>query len=40
MGEIYELSLSGKDNDRKMKLVKIEYRARMLLERFKKLGAN
>ena len=40
MDEIYELSLSGKEKDRKMKLVAIEHRARLVLARFKKLGAN
>ena len=38
LGRLYELSLSGRNDERKMKLVAIEYRARLLLERFKKMG--
>ena len=40
MDDIYELVGTGADNDRKMRLVAIEYRARLLLERFKKLRIN
>ena len=40
MDEVYELAKSGADNDRKMELVDIELRARLLLERYKKLTVN
>ena len=40
MDEVYALAKSGNDNDRKMQLVGIEYRARLVLERFKKLTVN
>ena len=40
MDTIFELSLSSEDNDRKMALVAVEYRARLLLERYKKLTMN
>ena len=40
MDTIYELSVSGENNERKMQLVGIEYRARLLMERFKKLAMN
>ena len=40
MDEVYELAKSGADNDRKMQLVGIELRARLLLERYKKLTVN
>ena len=40
MDEIFALAKSGENNDRKMELVGIEYRARLLLERFKKLAVN
>ena len=40
MDAVYDLSVSGEDNERKMKIVAIEYRARLLLERFKKLAVN
>ena len=40
MDAIYELSVSGEDDGRKMQLDGIEYRARLLLERYKKLAVN
>ena len=40
MDSVYRLSVSSEDNERKMRLVAIEYRARLLLERFKKLAVN
>ena len=40
MDEIFGLATSGVDNDRKMELVGIEYRARLLLDRYKKLAVN
>ena len=40
MDEVYALAKSGDDNDRKMQLVGIELRARVLLERYKKLTVN
>ena len=40
MDEVFALAKSGEDNDRKMELVGIEYRARLLLERYKKLAVN
>jgi len=40
MDAVYDLSVSGEDNERKMRLVAIEYQARLLLERFKKLAVN
>ena len=40
MDEVYALAKSGDDNDRKMQLVGIELRARLLLERYKKLSVN
>lgn len=40
MNGIYRLSLKSADSDRKMRLVALEYRARLVLERFKKLGTN
>ncbi len=40
MDEIYRLSVSGEDNDRKMRLVALEYRARNLLGPWKRLRSN
>ena len=40
MEDIYQLSLTGADNDRKMRLVTLEYRARLVLERFRKQNVN
>ncbi len=40
MDEIFRLAKSGEDDERKMKLVALEYRARLVLERFRKRGAN
>ncbi len=40
MAHIYQLSLTGADNDRKMRLVALEYRARLVLERFRKQNVN
>ena len=39
MEEIHRLALDG-ENDRKMQLVAIEYRARLLLERWTKRNLN
>ena len=38
--DIYQLSLTGADNDRKMQLVALEYRARLVLARFRKQNVN
>ncbi len=38
--EIFRLAKSGEDDERKMKLVALEYRARLVLERFRKRDAN
>lgn len=38
MDEVYELAKTGADNDRKMLLVNLEYRSRLLLKRWRKLG--
>ncbi len=38
--EIFVLAKSGANNDRKMQLVGVEYRARLLMERYKKLAVN
>ena len=40
MDEIHRLAKSGEDDERKMKLVALEYRARLVLERFRKRDAN
>ena len=37
---VYELARRGDDDDRKMRLVGLEYRARLLLDRLKKTGLN
>ncbi len=39
-GEIFRLAKSGEDDERKMKLVALEHRARLVLERFRKQDAN
>ena len=39
MGEIHRLALDG-ENDHKMQLVAIEYRARLLLERWTRRNLN
>ena len=40
MEDIYQLSQTGADNDRKMRLVALEYRARLVLDRFRKQNVN
>ncbi len=40
MDEIHRLARSGEDDERKMKLVALEYRARLVLERLRKRDAN
>ncbi len=40
MDEIFELAKTDGDKDRKMQLVGLEYRARLLLERWKKQDRN
>ena len=40
MEDIYQFSLTGADNGRKMRLVALEYRARLLLETFRKQNVN
>ncbi len=40
MDEIHRLAKSGEDDEPKMKLVALEYRARLVLERFRKRDAN
>ncbi len=40
MDEIFRLAKSGEDDERKMRLVALEYRARLVLERFRKRDAN
>ena len=40
MEDIHQLSLTGADNDRKMRLVPVEYRVRLVLERFRKQNVN
>ncbi len=40
MDEIFRPAKSGEDDERKMKLVALEYRARLVLERFRKRDAN
>ncbi len=40
MDEIFELAKSGEDKERKMELVALEYRARLLLERWRKRDQN
>jgi len=38
--DIYQLSLTGGENDHKMHLVALEYRARLVRERFRKANVN
>ncbi len=38
--EIFELAKTGEDKERKMELVALEYRARLLLERWKQQDQN
>ena len=40
MEDIYQLSLTAADSDRKMRLIALEYRARLVLERFRKQNVN
>lgn len=40
MDEVFELSKSVEDNTRKMQLVGVEYRARLLLDRWKQRSRN
>ncbi len=40
MDEIFALAKSGEDDDEKMKLVALEYRARLVLERYRKMNSN
>ena len=40
MGRVLELAKEGNRDDEKMKLVALEYRARLLLERWKKESRN
>ena len=40
MDEVYRLAKSGEDDDRKMAMVALEYRARLVLERWKKQHVN
>ncbi|MHC4696937.1 MAG: hypothetical protein ACYTFA_09355 [Planctomycetota bacterium] len=40
MDEIFELAKTGEHKERKMELVALEYRARLLLERWKKRDRN
>ena len=40
MDEIFKLAKSGEDQERQMELAALEYRARLLLERWKKLDRN
>jgi hypothetical protein len=40
MDEVFELAKSGEHRERKMELVGLEYRARLLLERWKKRDRN
>ena len=40
MDVVYELAKRGDDDARKMRMVGLEYRARLLLERMKKTGLN
>ena len=40
MDEIFRLSKSAEDDERKMKLVALEYRARLVLKRSRNLDAN
>ncbi len=40
MDEIFRLAKSGEDDEGKMKLVALEYRARLVLERFRTRDAN
>ncbi len=40
MDEIFRLSKTGDDDEGKMKLVALECRARLVLERFRKRDAN
>ncbi len=40
MDEVYRVAKTGEDDERKMKLVALEYRAQLVLERFRKRDAN
>ncbi len=40
MDAVYKLAKRGDDDERKMRMVGFEYRARLLLERMKKTGLN
>ncbi|MHC4696729.1 MAG: hypothetical protein ACYTFA_08310 [Planctomycetota bacterium] len=40
MDEVYRLAKSGENDNRKMKFVGLEYRARLLLDRWKKQAQN
>jgi len=40
MDEVYRLSKSGENDDLKMQIVALEYRARLLIERLCKEGQN
>ena len=40
MDEIFRLAKSGEDDERKMKLVALEHRARLVLKRFRKRDAS
>jgi len=40
MDEVYRLAKSGEDDDLKMRLVALEYKARLLIERFRKAAVN
>lgn len=40
MEDIYQLSLTGTDNARKMRLVALECRARLVLERYRQQNTN
>ena len=40
MDEVYKLAQSGENDDLKMQIVALEYRARLLIERWRKAGVN
>ena len=40
MDEVYRLSKSGENNNIKMQITALEYRARLLIERCRKAGVN
>ena len=40
MDEVYKLAQTSKDDNLKMRIVALEYRARLLLERWKRVGVN